>query len=181
VEFNFNIMQREDYSTQQPGQTTTVQLEYSQKFINNRLIVNIGGNFAFQDENSTAENNIAGDFEVEGLLTPDGKLRAKAYHRTADFDIFNQDRSRTGVSIAYQRDFDRIVEVFKVDANKRLRIKKIVRKRKTTVTVIKTPKGRKCGNYERRRIIFLTTGHQIHANQHLPIKSNCNCPSVKIH
>jgi hypothetical protein len=119
VEFNFNIMQREDYSTQQPGQTTTVQLEYSQKFINNRLIVNIGGNFAFQDENSTAENNIAGDFEVEGLLTPDGKLRAKAYHRTADFDIFNQDRSRTGVSIAYQRDFDRIVEVFKVDANKK--------------------------------------------------------------
>jgi hypothetical protein len=46
-------------------------------------------------------------------------LRAKAYHRTADFDIFNQDRSRTGVSIAYQRDFDRIVEVFKVDANKK--------------------------------------------------------------
>ncbi|MEZ5024408.1 MAG: translocation/assembly module TamB domain-containing protein [Chitinophagales bacterium] len=121
VELSFNIIQREDYSLEEPGQTTTVQLDYSQKFINNRLIVNIGGNFEFVDDQSTQGNTIAGDFEVEGLLTEDGRLRGKAFHRTADYDIFNQDRSRTGVSISYQKDFDTIDEIFKPDANKKKR------------------------------------------------------------
>lgn len=121
VELGFNIIQRDDYTTEQPGQTTTVQLDYSQKFINNRLIVNIGGNFEFVDEANTQGNTIAGDFEVEGILTEDGKLRGKAFHRTADFDIFNQDRSKTGVSISYQKDFDNIREVFKPDPEKKKR------------------------------------------------------------
>ncbi|MEZ5002873.1 MAG: translocation/assembly module TamB domain-containing protein [Chitinophagales bacterium] len=121
VELSFNIIQREDYSLEEPGQTTTVQLDYTQKFINNRLIVNIGGNFEFVDDQSTQGNTIAGDFEVEGLLTEDGRLRGKAFHRTADYDIFNQDRSKTGVSISYQKDFDTIDELFKPDANKKKR------------------------------------------------------------
>ena len=131
VEFNVNIAQREDYTLEEPGQTTTVQLEYSQKLINNRLIVNIGGNFSFQDEESEEENTIAGDFEVEGLLTEDGKLRAKAFHRTADYDIFNQDRSKTGVSISYTKDFDNIGEVFKPDENKKKKRQENRQKRKS--------------------------------------------------
>ncbi len=128
VELSFNIIQREDYSLEEPGQTTTVQLDYTQKFVNNRLIVNIGGNFEFVDENNEQGNTIAGDFEVEGLLTEDGRLRGKAFHRTADYDIFNQDRSKTGVSLSYQKDFDTIDEVFKPDPIKK---KRRERKRQT--------------------------------------------------
>lgn len=125
AELNFNFTQRENLDVEEPGQTTEFQVDFKTSFVQNRIIVKVGGNFEVNDAPGAAENNIAGDFEVEGLLTRDGRLRGKAYHRTADYDIFNQDRSKTGVGISYQKDFDRIGEVFRADpARKQRRLDK---------------------------------------------------------
>jgi len=121
AELDFNFTQRENASLEEPGQTTEFQVDFKTSFVQNRIIVKVGGNFEVTDAQNAQDNNIAGDFEVEGLLTRDGRLRGKAYHRTADYDIFNQDRSKTGVGISYQKDFDRIGEVFKPDPLKKRR------------------------------------------------------------
>ncbi len=121
AELNFNFMQRENLDVEEPGQTTEFQVDFKTSFVNNRIILKVGGNFEFQGTESNQENTIAGDFELEGLLTKDGRLRGKAYHRTADYDIFNQDRSKTGIGISYQRDFDVMSEIFKPDQTKRQR------------------------------------------------------------
>lgn len=125
AELNFNFTQRENLDVEEPGQTTEFQVDFKTSFVQNRIIVKVGGNFEVNDAPGAEQNNIAGDFEVEGLLTRDGRLRGKAYHRTADYDIFNQDRSKTGVGISYQKDFDRIGEVFRSDpARKQRRLDK---------------------------------------------------------
>lgn len=117
-----------NYSTSTDNQTNTVSqrelaLALSKKFFNDRLTINIGGNFEFQEANAvvntTANTGIAGDFVIEYDVTPDGRVKIKAYHRTQDFDIFNARRSKTGISISYSKDFDKMKELFRREKRKK--------------------------------------------------------------
>lgn len=96
---------------------------YKQEILGGRLILTIGGNVNF-GSNTIAENGaitgqttnnaaIAGDFVLEYLVTEDGRIRLKTYARTANYDLINQDRIRTGGAISFQKDFDNIKELFK--------------------------------------------------------------------
>ena len=118
LNFAFNQYNNTGIDDEPGGQTTEIQVDITTAVANNRIILKVGGNFEIYDDKSARDNTIAGDFEVEGLLTKDGRLRGKAYHRTADYDIFNQNRSKTGVGLSYQKDFDKIGEVFKPDKQK---------------------------------------------------------------
>ena len=55
---------------------------------------------------------IAGDFILEYLVTQDGRIRLKTFARTANYDILNQDKIRTGGAISFQKDFDSFKELF---------------------------------------------------------------------
>ena len=96
---------------------------YKQEILGGRLILTIGGNVNF-GTNTLSENGnipgqstnnaaIAGDFVLEYLVTPDGRIRLKTYARTANYDLINQDKIRTGGAISFQKDFDNFKELFK--------------------------------------------------------------------
>lgn len=113
-----------NYTTSTDNTTNSISqralaLALSKKFFNDRLTINIGGNFEFQEANTstntTANTGIAGDFVIEYDITPDGRIKIKAYHRTQDFDIFNARRSKTGISLSYGKDFDKMKDLFKKD------------------------------------------------------------------
>lgn len=115
-----------NYTTSSDNTTNSISarelaLALSKKFFNDRLTINIGGNFEFQEANTTtntsANTGIAGDFVIQYDITPDGRVKIKAYHRTQDFDIFNARRSKTGISISYGKDFDNIRELFRKEKN----------------------------------------------------------------
>ncbi len=97
---------------------------YKQELFSNRLILTIGGNVNFGNTNTSTSivsttgqpaNNsaIAGDFQLEYLVTQDGRIRLKTYARTANYDIINQDKIRTGGSISFQKEFDSLKDLFK--------------------------------------------------------------------
>lgn len=98
---------------------------YKQELLGSRLILTIGGNVNFGNANNTVANTttgqttnntgIAGDFLLEYLVTPDGRIRLKTYARTTNYttDIINQDRVRTGGAISFQKDFDSLKELFR--------------------------------------------------------------------
>lgn len=78
----------------------------------------MGGNFDFgesltsSDPNNPdadardAANNIAGNFEIRYNITPDGRIKVKVF-RKGEYDIFQErNRNKTGVGIAYRREFD---------------------------------------------------------------------------
>jgi hypothetical protein len=101
---------------------------YKQELLGNRLILTIGGNVNFGNTSPTASsipsgqpaNNaaVAGDFVLEYLVTADGRIRLKTYARTANYDIINQDRIRTGGAISFQKEFDNIKDLFRRKSKK---------------------------------------------------------------
>ena len=94
----------------------TFQLRLSYSFLDGRLRVTRDGGFTDGDSNAGV-NSIVGDWTVEYLLTPDGRLRAKMYNKNNFFSESTATNQRTsttaGFSIQYTENFDKISEIWK--------------------------------------------------------------------
>ena len=89
-----------------------VNLKLGRSFLNDKIIVNVGGDLDFNVQNSTNIQN--GNFQwlpdlnIEFILSDDRKLRAIIFNRNS-LDISGSSlgrRNRQGVSISYRKDFD---------------------------------------------------------------------------
>lgn len=86
----------------------------TKNFYNNRIRVYVGGDYDWGRVSSTASSqNFAGDFRVEYLLTPDGRVRINAFSKT-DYDAYYlSNRIRSGVGLSYVRDYNHLNELFR--------------------------------------------------------------------
>jgi len=92
-----------------------VNLKLGRSFFNEKVIVNLGGDFDF---NLRAASNIENsnfqwlpDLNIEFILTKDRKLRAIVFNRNS-LDIIGGNmgrRNRQGVSISYRKDFENFI------------------------------------------------------------------------
>jgi hypothetical protein len=96
----------------------TFQLRLSYTILDGRLRITRDGGFIHQ-QNQPSLGSIAGDWTVEYLLTPNGKLRMKMYNKT-NYNFFTQSLSRqsqnsttAGFSLLHTESFDRLNEVFR--------------------------------------------------------------------
>ena len=89
-----------------------VNLKLGRSFLNDKIIVNFGGDLDFNIKNSTSIQN--GNFQwlpdlnIEFILTKNRKLRAIIFNRNS-LDINGSSlgkRNRQGLSISYRKDFD---------------------------------------------------------------------------
>ncbi|MFT7589989.1 MAG: hypothetical protein ACI959_002211, partial [Limisphaerales bacterium] len=103
-----------------------LQIVLSKNFLDDRIYVNVGGNFGVgENGNNTAgaDDNVAGDFEIEYAITPDGRFRVKAFQRT-DYDlILGRNTGETGVGLFYSQEFDSLYDLVE-DRRKRKDLKK---------------------------------------------------------
>ena len=94
-------------------------------FLNNRLLINFGGNV---DYNLLAKNNNANtnflftpDVSFEYLINPAGSLRVVGFNRS-DADLGDiagvTRRNRTGILLSYRKDFNSFYELFGGDKRK---------------------------------------------------------------
>lgn len=78
--------------------------------------VTIDGNFGYQNvQNNPSANtsSIVGDINVEVKITPDGRLRLKAFNRTNTVDLLDNTSPYTqGVGIFYRKEFNNLRELF---------------------------------------------------------------------
>ncbi|HEX8040204.1 MAG TPA: translocation/assembly module TamB domain-containing protein [Chryseosolibacter sp.] len=111
-----------DLSTLDEEAYNTFQLRLSYTFLNGRLRITRDGTFYGNQNNSGLNNNqslssIAGDWTVDYLLTPDGKLKIKMYNRTNINPILNtlgsQNSVTTGVSISHTQSFNHIRDIWR--------------------------------------------------------------------
>jgi hypothetical protein len=108
-----------------------LQLALSKSFLNNRVFVDVGGNFDFSGASGEGTtpvtqrgNNVAGDFEIQYALTPDGRYKLKAFSR-GEYDVFTErNRNRTGVGVQYKKEFNNFKELIAPVENKSSRRKK---------------------------------------------------------
>jgi len=89
-----------------------INVKLGRSFLNEKIIVNVGGDFDFNVQNSTNIQNGTfqwlPDLNIEFILTDDRKLRAIIFNRNS-LDINGSSlgrRNRQGVSISYRKDFD---------------------------------------------------------------------------
>lgn len=95
---------------QQLGQSDEVELNISTQFFNDRLSLN--GNFGVPLEQNTS--SLVGDFLLEYDLTPDRRIKVKAYNRNNEYDPLLDNSSTTyGLGIIYREEFDEWSELWK--------------------------------------------------------------------
>ena len=91
---------------------TQFEAGLTQKLFGDALTVKIGGTYNYEASSSNPNANLAGDFEVEYRITPDGRIRVKAF-RESDFDaVASKNDVRTGLGLFYTKDFDSFSELF---------------------------------------------------------------------
>ncbi len=129
LDFNFNFKQYDDWygtgatSADNLNTRRELQLALTKRFFNNRLSINVGGNFDFGDNKGVGSNTVTntsnpnayvtGDFQIEYVLDKNGSWRAKTYNKN-DYDNFNQrNRNKTGIGLSYRKDFDNWLDLFK--------------------------------------------------------------------
>lgn len=97
-----------------PGNDITsdeLQASLSTQLFNNRVIVD--GNVGVANTQSSS-SNIVGDVNIEYKITPDGRLRVRAFNKSNDINSLTQNAPFTqGVGLSYQQEFDRIGDLFR--------------------------------------------------------------------
>ena len=85
----------------------------STQLFNNRVVINGNiGNRQYKNGNSNSE--VAGDIEIEIKLDRSGALRLNLFTHSADqYTNYLDNSQRSGLGLAYQREFNKVSEVFK--------------------------------------------------------------------
>lgn len=105
--YNFNNSASSSYDR------NLVSTGITKTFYNNRIRVYVGGDYDWGRVSATSSSqNFAGDFRVEYLLSPDGRIRINAFSKT-DYDAYILDnRTRSGLGLSYVRDYNKFSELF---------------------------------------------------------------------
>jgi len=88
--------------------------------LNGRLIITAGINLDYNNPYVTKARNsnvlVTPDVTAEWILTKDGKVRVVGFNRT-NYDLIGQ-RNRTGVSLAYRKEVDKLSQIFRKSPEK---------------------------------------------------------------
>jgi len=91
-----------------------VEVALSTQFFDNRLVVDGNVGVVTKDKTQQQASSIVGDVNIEYKLTPDGRIRLRAFNRSNNFNTIDYYAPYTqGVGVFYTKDFNRLGEIFK--------------------------------------------------------------------
>lgn len=105
-DFNFDLQSYQDFSSENETGRTQLNLEVRKKFLEDRLIVEVGSNFDLEGEAYTQQNSsdIIGDIVAEYLITPEGKYRLKAFRQNKFEGLIDGQITSTGISFVFTKE-----------------------------------------------------------------------------
>jgi hypothetical protein len=111
VNVNFDL---QSYGGSAGDGNTDLNIDLAKSFMDDRVIVKVGSTIAIEDNNPNNDNQQGSmaNVSVEYKLTPDGRYRFKVFSETDMDDIAVGRVTRTGVGIMFQRDFNKINQIF---------------------------------------------------------------------
>lgn len=90
--------------------TNTYGFNLPLQFFNDRLSLTVGGNYVTGASVGSDGEAFAGDVTFEWRLTPDRRLKIRAYNRTSE--SFEGRKNKVGLGLAYRREYDSFKEIF---------------------------------------------------------------------
>jgi hypothetical protein len=107
-----------------PGDNITqdeLEVAVSTQLFDERLLVSTNVGVQYGAQAAQSSNALVGDFQVEYLLTNDGKLRLKAFSVSNDRNLNRADQALTtqGAGVAYRREADRFLDLFRKRGDRR--------------------------------------------------------------
>jgi len=100
---------------------TAAKSNFVYTLLNGRLIITAGINLDYNNPYAIALRNtnflVTPDITAEWILSKDGRVRVIGFNRT-NFDLVGQ-RNRTGVSLSFRKDADKLSEIFTFRRGKR--------------------------------------------------------------
>ncbi|MBC7615384.1 MAG: translocation/assembly module TamB domain-containing protein [Pedobacter sp.] len=120
VDLNFGVNSSEDYSSGALEQKTDLEVGLSKKLLNDRLIVTVGSSFGLEGPKTPGQNstNIAGNVNVEYLLSADGRYRLRAYRRNQNEGVIEGQIIETGLGFTLVVDYNKFKEIFQKRKNR---------------------------------------------------------------
>lgn len=100
-----------------PGDNITqdeLELAVSTQLFDERLLVSTNVGVQYGAQSTATGNTVIGDFQLEYLMTNDGKLRMKAFSVSNDRNLNRADQALTtqGAGLAYREEFDNLKELW---------------------------------------------------------------------
>ncbi|MEO8066636.1 MAG: translocation/assembly module TamB domain-containing protein [Flavobacteriales bacterium] len=91
-----------------------VALALSTALLNERLLLSTNVGVLYGNAATAQANTLIGDFQVEYLITSDGKLRLKVYSQSNDRNLNQVDQAPTtqGAGVAYREEFNNLPELW---------------------------------------------------------------------
>ena len=100
-----------NYQSSESG-TNIFDVAVSTQLFNNRVVVN--GNVGNREYGDSGEGDVVGDIDIEIKLDKPGQLRLNLFsHSADDYTNYLDNTQRSGVGIAYQKEFDTLTEFFR--------------------------------------------------------------------
>ncbi len=115
MDIRFDVESYEEFTEDGPAGRTALQLQVSRRFLEDRLIVELGGQFDIEGERArqTEISDLAGDVAVEYMLTMDGRFRVRGFRKTELTTLGEGEIIYTGLSLVYAREFNRFMDLFR--------------------------------------------------------------------
>ena len=94
------------------GGTNIFDVAISTQLFNNRVLVN--GNIGNRQYSTSSSQDVVGDLDIEIKLDKTGAVRMSLFsHSADDYTNFLDNLQRSGVGVAYQKEFDKLNRIFK--------------------------------------------------------------------
>lgn len=125
VDINIGLKSTEDYSSGSMENRTDLEVGLTKKLLNDRLTISVGSNFGIEGNRpaNQSSSNIAGNINVEYLLSADGRYRLRFYRRNQTEAVVEGQIIETGVGFALVVDYNRFREIFR-RSGKKVRLSK---------------------------------------------------------
>lgn len=114
VDLNFDLKSVTDYSNGVEEEKTRLNVGVREQLFNDRLLIYVGTNFDIGGSSgfSAAPSDLSGDFSLEYLVRPDGRLRLNLFRKGSYEGIFEGQTIENGLSLIFNRDFNTYRQLF---------------------------------------------------------------------
>lgn len=115
IDLDFDLDSFTDYQTGAPQDRTQLNVNASSRFMDDRLIVQVGSQIDIEgsSQNMDRGNALLGNVSVEYLLTENGRYRLRGFRKNQFESFIDGQLIVTGMSLIFNREFNKFQELWK--------------------------------------------------------------------